>query len=52
MVTIKEYANLPENLDGFWIEKQKSIYPYRGYYQGCETIAMTVSDAKSTAYAD
>lgn len=45
-MTIKDYANLPENLDGFWIEKIDSIYPYLGYYRGCQTIAMTVSATK------
>jgi hypothetical protein len=47
-VTIRDYANLPENLNGFWIEKIDSIYPYLGYYRGCQSIGMTISDVKES----
>ena len=48
-MTIEEYANLPENKSGFWVEKTispYSFYPYRVYHNGFTTIAMTISEAK------
>lgn len=49
-MTIRDFANLPENFDYFWIEKQSrySFYPYLGYYRGCQSIAMTISDLKKS----
>lgn len=44
-MTIKEFANLPQNLNGFWVEHY-SRHSWRVYHNGLSTIAPTISHAK------
>jgi len=48
-MTIEDYANLPENRSGFWVEKSADLspfYPFRLYYQRMAANAETISDGK------